>query len=122
MKNHHGGVVLLGDYLYGHSDGTGWVCQSFQSGEMKWKEKDVLDKGAMAIAGGMMYCVGEESGEVVLAKASPDGWSEHGRFTLSPQTTIRKSKGRIWTHPVISGGRLYLRDQNLIYCYDIKQP
>ena len=121
MKNHHGGVVLFGDYLYGHSDGTGWVCQSFQSGEMKWKEKDVLDKGAMAIADGMLYCVGEESGDVVLAAASPDGWSEKGRFTLSPQTKIRKDRGRIWTHPVISGGKLYLRDQDLIYCYDVKQ-
>ncbi len=121
MKNHHGGVVLFGDYLYGHSDGTGWVCQSFQSGEMKWQEKDVLDKGAMAIADGMLYCVGEKSGDVVLAAASPDGWSEKGRFTLSPQTKIRKDRGRIWTHPVISGGKLYLRDQDLIYCYDVKQ-
>ena len=119
MKNHHGGVVLVGDHLYGHSDGTGWVCQSFQSGEMIWNEKDALDKGAMSVAGNMLYCIGEDSGDVVLAKATPDGWSEQGRFTLSPQTKIRKSRGRIWTHPVISNGKMYLRDQDLIFCFDV---
>ena len=119
MKNHHGGVVRVGDFLYGYSDGTGWICQSFESGEMIWNEKDVLDKGAISVANNMLYCIGEDSGEVVLAKASPNGWQESGRFTLTPQTQIRKARGRIWTHPVISGGKLYLRDQDLIFCFDI---
>jgi len=55
-----------------------------------------------------------------LIEASPKGWQERGRFKLDPQTKIRPSQGRIWTHPVISNGRLYLRDQDLIYCYDVK--
>ena len=54
-----------------------------------------------------------------LAEASPEGWQEHGRFRLAPQTSLRKPKGKIWTHPVIANGRLYLRDQNYIYCYDV---
>jgi outer membrane protein assembly factor BamB len=119
MKNHHGGVILVGDHLYGHSDGYAWVCQDFKTGEEVWGHR-AFRKGAMAYADGMLYCLEEGSGTLVLAEASPKGWQEHGRFTLAPQTKIRSSSGRIWTHPVISNGKLYLRDQDLIYCYDIK--
>lgn len=122
MKNHHGGVILVGDHLYGYSDGSGWVCQDFKSGEEVWAERNKLGKGAIAYADGMLYCLDEGSGTLVLIEASPKGWSEHGRFKLDPQTKIRSPQGRIWTHPVISNGKLYLRDQDLIYCYDVKAP
>jgi outer membrane protein assembly factor BamB len=121
MKNHHGGVVRVGEYLYGYDDGAGWVCQNFMTGEKIWNEKKALGKGAITCADGMLYCLEEKSGTVVLIEASPKGWKEHGRLTLDPQTSIRSSQGKIWTHPVISNGKLYLRDQDLIYCYDIKQ-
>lgn len=120
MKNHHGGVVLVGDHLYGHSDGVGWVCQEFKSGEQVWAEKGKLGKGAIAYADGMLYCIAEDGGDVALLEASPKGWNEKGRFKLEPQTTIRSPSGRIWTHPVIANGRLYLRDQDLIHCYAVK--
>ncbi len=120
MKNHHGGVILVGDHLYGYSDGSGWICQDFKSGDEVWAERNKLGKGAIACADGMLYCLDEGSGTVVLIEASPKGWSEQGRFKLDPQTKIRSPQGRIWTHPVISHGKLYLRDQDLIYCYDIK--
>ena len=120
MKNHHGGAILVGDYIYGHSDGGGWVCQNFKTGEEVWSEKK-LGKGAIACADGMLYCLDESKGTVALIEASSAGWKEHGRFTLSPQTQIRNPQGRIWTHPVISNGKLYLRDQDLIYCFDVKK-
>jgi outer membrane protein assembly factor BamB len=119
MKNHHGGVILIGDHLYGHSDGYAWVCQNFITGEEVWGHRD-FRKGAIAYADGKLYCLEEGSGTLVLAEASPAGWKEHSRFTLEPQSNIRSSSGRIWTHPVIANGKLYLRDQDLIYCYDIK--
>lgn len=122
MKNHHGGVILFGDHLYGYSDSVGWVCQNFESGEQIWSEKNALGKGAVACADGMLYCVDERGGQVVLVDASPDGWSEKGRFTLSPQSEYRSPRGKIWTHPTIANGRLYLRDQENVYCFDIKQP
>lgn len=118
MKNHHGGVVLIGDHLYGHGD-PAWVCQNFKTGEPAWNQR-TLGKGAVSAADGMLYCVEESSGTVVLVEASPTEWKETGRFKLTPQSSIRSSNGRIWTHPVISNGRLYLRDQDLLYCYDVK--
>lgn len=121
MKNHHGAVILLGGFLYGYSDSVGWLCMDFLSGEQTWREKEALGKGAIAYADNRFYCLGEDDGTVVLIDASPDGWNEHGRFTLEPQTQLRKDKGKIWTHPVIVGGKLYLRDQDLIYCYDVKE-
>jgi outer membrane protein assembly factor BamB len=119
MKNHHGGVILVGNHLYGYSDGSGWVCQDFKTGAEVWASKN-LGKGAIAYADGMLYLLDEDSGTVALIEASPRGWSEKSRFKLEPQTTQRKRQGRIWTHPVISNGKLYLRDQELLFCFDVK--
>lgn len=121
MKNHHGGVILFGDHLYGHSDNVGWLCMEFATGKQIWRERSALGKGAIGYADGRFYCLSEDDGEVVLIDASPDGWQEHGRFTLAPQTQIRSDRGKIWVHPVIVGGKLLLRDQDLLYCYDVKQ-
>ncbi|MBV6501113.1 MAG: Outer membrane protein assembly factor BamB [Prosthecobacter sp.] len=119
MVNHHGGVILVGDHLYGYNDKAGWTCMDFKTGAVKWADKKGLGKGAIHSADGMLYLLEERTGTVVLIEASPEGWKEHGRFTLSPQTTNRNPKGMIWTHPVVSGGRLYLRDQELLFCFDV---
>jgi outer membrane protein assembly factor BamB len=120
MVNHHGGVILVGDHLYGFSDGSrSWTCQDFKSGEVVWAEKK-LGKGAIHCADGMLYLLDEKSGDVVLIEASPKGWNESGRFTLSPLSEKRNPKGGIWPHPVVSNGKLYLRDQEYIYCFNVK--
>ena len=85
------------------------------TGEKKWREREKLAKGAIAYADGMFYLLGEDDGNVVLIDASPEGWQEHGRFALAPQTKIRKDKSHIWTHPVIADGKLFLRDQDHFY-------
>lgn len=119
MKNHHGGVVLLDGHIFGHSDGAGWMCQNLANGEVVWRERSALGKGALACAGGRLYLQDEQKGEIVLIEPSTEGWKEHGRFTLNPQTKQRSPKGKIWTHPTIANGRLYLRDQELLQCFDI---
>lgn len=118
MQNHHGGVVRVGDYLYGHAD-RGWVCQKWADGSEVWRERS-FKKGAIHYADGMLYCLEERSGNVALVKAGPDGFEEASRFTLSPQSEIRSRRGAIWVHPVVLGGRLFLRDQEYIYCYDVR--
>ncbi len=119
MVNHHGGVILVGNHLYGFSDKGGWTCQDFKTGEVQWQEK-ALGKGAIHCADGMLYLLEEKTGTVVLIEASPEGWTEKGRFILDPQTQQRSPDGRIWVHPVVSGGKLYLRDQELVLCYDVR--
>lgn len=119
MENHHGGVILVDGYLYGHSNKGGWTCMDLKTGSVKWAEKKSLGKGAIHYADGSFYLLEERTGTVVMIKASPAGWEEQGRFTLTPQTTQRNPKGMVWTHPVVSGGKLYLRDQELLFCFDI---
>jgi outer membrane protein assembly factor BamB len=117
MVNHHGGVIKVGNCLYGYSDGKGWVCQDFKTGKDLWAEKEKLGKGAIAFADGMLYLRAEGGkGTLVLIEASPEGWSEKGRFD-QPNRSDKNS----WPHPVISGGRLYIRDQGVLLCYDVKQ-
>ncbi len=115
MANQHGGVIRIGDYLYGYSDGKGWTCQNFKTGEAKWQEKAKLGKGSLVYANGHFYLREEEKkGTVALIEALPDGYKEHGRF----EQPDRSSKNS-WAHPVVAGGRLYIRDQDLLFCYDV---
>ncbi len=124
MVNYHGGVIRVGDYVYGFSDrGTSWVCQKIATGAEAWKSKK-LGKGSLTCAGGQLYLYSEDEGEAVLIDAVPTGWKEHGRFSIPrkskvPMTHKGNSAAKIWTHPVVANGRLYLRDQELLYCYDV---
>jgi outer membrane protein assembly factor BamB len=115
MANHHGGVIGLGACVYGYSDGKGWTCQDLKSGEAKWQEKEKLGKGSIAYADGHFYLRTEDKGTVALIEASPEGYREHGRFEQP-----NRSKCKAWSHPVIAGGKLYLRDQDVLLCYNLK--
>jgi outer membrane protein assembly factor BamB len=116
IANHHGGVIKVGDHVYGYSDTGGWVCQEFKSGQTVWKNKGV-GKGALAYADGHLYCRSESGkGAVALVVATPEGYVEKGRFD-QPDRSGENS----WAHPVVAGGRLYLRDQDVLLCYNVKR-
>jgi outer membrane protein assembly factor BamB len=119
MTNQHGGVVLVNGNVYGYSDSGGWVCQDFKSGKALWTERRKLGKGSLTYADGHLYCYREDDGTVVLIETTPEGWHESGRFRISQHTNQPRKSGRIWTHPVVANGHLYLRDQDLIFCYDL---
>lgn len=115
MVNHHGGVIQIGDYIYGYSDGKGWVCQEFKTGKMMWAEKAYLGKGCITYADGRFYLRGEDRGTMVLIEASPQGFKPTGQFE-QPDRSDQKA----WPHPVIAHGKLYLRDQGVLLCYELK--
>lgn len=116
VVNHHGGAILVGDCVYSYSDGKGWTCQDFKTGVAKWQEKEKLGKGSLVYADGHFYLRQEGGkGTVVLIEATPAGYKEHGRFD-QPGRSDKSS----WPHPVVTGGRLYLRDQDVLLCYDVK--
>jgi outer membrane protein assembly factor BamB len=123
IVNHHGGVVRVGDHLYGHTDSGGkWFCYDFKKGgeEFVW-DTNKLGKGSLTVADGMLYCLDQDpkKGQVVLAEASPNGWSEKGRFDLPEKSQFPRRAGMIWSHPVVANGKFYLRDHELLFCYDI---
>jgi outer membrane protein assembly factor BamB len=116
MVNHHGGVVLVGKYVYGYSDAKGWTCQNLETGEAVWQESKKLGKGSLAYADGLLYLRAEAGkGTVAIIEATPDGYKELSRFDPPD-----RSKKNSWAHPVISDGRLYLRDQDILQCYDLQ--
>jgi outer membrane protein assembly factor BamB len=120
MSNHHGGVIKVGDYVYGsYSDSGGWMCQKFDDGKVVWKDKK-LGKGCLTCAGDRLYLYSESDGTCVLIETSADGWKEHGRFKIPQQTKLSRKGGHIWTHPVVANGRLFLRDQELIFAFDVR--
>jgi hypothetical protein len=112
-------MILVGDHIYGHSDAAGFVCQKISDGALAWNNKDI-GKGCVTWACDRFYYIEEDSGSVLLIEANVEDLKLHGKFTMEPQTEKRKPAGRVWTHPVIAGGRLFVRDQEFIHCYDIK--
>jgi outer membrane protein assembly factor BamB len=120
MKNDLGGVVLVDGNYYGYSDKKGWVCQDGVTGKEKWAERNKLGAGSIIFADGNLYFYGEAEGEVVLLEPNPKEWKEKSRFSIPEKAPLSSPSGKIWTHPVIANGKLYLRDQNLLFCFDIQ--
>jgi outer membrane protein assembly factor BamB len=111
MKNHHGGVVLVDGYLYGYNDAI-LVCLEFATGKLMWRDRSV-GKGSVTYADGHLYLQGENN-VVGLAEATPSGYKEKGRFQI-PDKGLPS-----WAHPVVSDGRLYVRNQDTLLVYDVK--
>ncbi|MEO7271824.1 MAG: PQQ-binding-like beta-propeller repeat protein [Vicinamibacterales bacterium] len=111
MRNHHASSVLIGDYLYGFSDSI-LTAMQFDTGKVAWRDRSV-GKGSVVFADDRLYLY-SENGVVGLAEATPTGYREHGRFQL------KTGNLPTWSHPVVSGGRLFIRDQDAIYAYDVK--
>lgn len=109
------------DVLHGANGGNGGgcpVCLDFQTGEVLWNEKDSdkrrVKKGSVAVADGRIY-YRTEDGEVVLIEPSRKEYLERGRFKQPDRTSLPA-----WSHPVVANGKLYLRDQDALFCYNVK--
>lgn len=112
-----GGSVLLDGHLYGTND-QGLVCAEFATGQVKWRDKGV-GAGSVLAADGRLYVHGE-NGEVALVEATPEAYREKGRFTPpgQPKHTVRREVA--WAYPALADGRLYVRDLNVVWCYDVQ--
>jgi outer membrane protein assembly factor BamB len=112
MRNHYTTSVLVDDYLYGYSSGI-LTAMEFLTGKVAWRDRSV-GKGNCTYADQRLYCMGED-GVVGLIEATPKAYTERSRFEI-PHGSLPT-----WTPPVIANGRLYLRDQDNLYSYDIKR-
>jgi outer membrane protein assembly factor BamB len=112
MRNHHSSSILVGDYLYGFSSSV-LTAMRFDTGEVAWRDRSV-GKGSLVYADGHLYAL-SENGVVGLIEASPKGYVEKGRFRIQQESLPT------WTHPIVVGGRLYIRDQDNIYAYDVRE-
>lgn len=121
MENHHGGMILYDGCLYGANGGNegGFlICLDFKTGKVLWDEREDpkrVEKGSIAFADGRLY-YRTESGTVLLIEPNPKEYVEKGRFKQPD-----RSKSPAWAHPVIANGKLYIRDQDLLFCYDVKK-
>jgi outer membrane protein assembly factor BamB len=118
LTNRHGGVVLVDGYVYGDTDQNGepW-CADVKTGKVQWK-RDRQGKGkdsaSVTYADGLLY-FHYEDGIMALVKASPTGgYQEVSSFK------IPKTQGPCWAHPVVVGGKLYLREGDMVYCYNVE--
>ena len=120
MQNHHGGMIVLDGCLYGANggnEGGSLVCLDFQTGNVLWDGRDAeprAPKGSLALADGRLYYRSED-GAMLLIEPNAKQYVERGRFDQPD-----RSKQPAWPHPVIANGKLYLRDQDVLFCYNVK--
>jgi outer membrane protein assembly factor BamB len=130
---HHGGMILHEGHLYGNNK-KGFVCINFKTGKTVWDTNDLDDgaqtipKGSVCWADGMFYVFAEKAGEMFLCQCTPKGFKITGHFFAEgfPDKSgwtkeYDRTMGTSWAHPVVAGGKLYLRHFNKLYCYDVKK-
>ena len=113
LENHHGGMVLVGEHVYSLTNRGELVCMEVKTGKVAWRDRSV-GKGAITCADGHLV-VRSEGGPIALVAATPEGYKENGRFD-QPERSGKET----WPHPVVYGGKLYIRDQDVLLCYDVK--
>ncbi len=119
MQNHHGGVVLVDGVIYGHTKAA-WMAQDFQSGDDLWMESTRPNRsGSTAFADGRLYFYNDEEGSIYLVEPNRKSLQKRGELKLPEKTKIERGQGAIWAHPVIADQTLFLRDQDLIFAFDI---
>lgn len=118
VKNKHGGIIRVGNYLYGDYDDSGnlW-CVDAKTLSEKWtrsRNDKFQGRGSasMCYADGMLY-VRYQNGYVALVEATPEAYKHVSGFKLP------KSEGNNWAHPVVIGGKLYVRQGDAIMCFDV---
>jgi outer membrane protein assembly factor BamB len=118
LANKHGGVLLISDYLYAGRDETPVIfCAELMTGKVRWEKRGTGNaSAAVAYADGHLY-IRFANAQMALAKASPDEYAEISTFKIPHSGELPS-----WSHPVIVGGRLYLREQDWIMCYDVRGP
>jgi outer membrane protein assembly factor BamB len=116
IQNRHGGVVLVGDYIYGDRDDSGFPwCADWKTGKIRWKkDKRTAGGGSAAVtyADGRLYFQ-YDNGVVALVDPAADTYTEVSTFK------IPNARPPCWSHPVILDGKLYVRNQDELWCYDI---
>jgi hypothetical protein len=118
LDNHHGGLLLIGDHIYGsnfyHNTKGKWVCLSWKHGEVTYLH-DWINKGNIIYADSMMYIYEDRKGYIGLVKPDPE------KFDLVSSFQMTQSRGYHWAHLFIHDGVLYVRRGDMIMAYDIRR-
>jgi outer membrane protein assembly factor BamB len=114
-----GGAVLWKGILYGTTN-EGLVAADFATGKVRWKD-ETLGAGSVLYADNRLF-IHCEDGDIALVEATPDAFRQHGRFKPPDQPNHpRGAREKAWAYPVVAGGRLYVRDLGMVWCYDVRR-
>lgn len=116
FQNHHGGFVLIGDHIFGgHGSNNGLpTCFEFETGKIAWKQRGAGTGSASVVAADGHLYFHYQDGVVALIEANSDDYLLKGTLKLP------NAGGDSWSHPVISDGKLFLREQGDLFAYNIR--
>jgi outer membrane protein assembly factor BamB len=113
LKSHHGEMVIVDGLIFGSNDPGVFTCLELATGKLKWRSREP-GKGSVTFADNRLY-IRTEGGTMALVEASGQAYKELGRFDEP-----HRSSSSAWPHPVVASGRLFLRDQDRLLCYDVR--
>jgi hypothetical protein len=116
----------MNGYVYGYSESpsASWVCQNFKTGEIVWEQKGQaagVGKGSVIGVGDRLLLMEEQIGTITVIAATSAGWKAFGKIEIPERTKIQTQDNMVWTHLVLANDKLYLRDHDLIFCFDMKK-
>ena len=125
ISNQHGGVVLINGFIYGFSErpSDSWVCQNMKTGEIVWSQRGQevgVGKGSLFAVNDRLILFDMQTGLLAVVAASPEGWKEFGKMEIPERTKVSTQDNQLWTHPIVANGKLFVRDHDLLFCYDLK--
>jgi outer membrane protein assembly factor BamB len=118
LDNCHTGVLLIDGLLYGSGCRTsekGFACVDFKTGKTLWIDR-ALWKVSVTFADGLLYALGHE-GRMSLVEIGPKGCRVISAFDLP-----KKDRYECLAHPVVCGGRLYIRQAETLTAFEVRAP
>jgi outer membrane protein assembly factor BamB len=116
LSNHYATSVYHDGYLYGFHGrqefGPSFRAVEFRTGKVRWSQ-DRFQAGSVTLAGDRLLIV-RETGELILARASPDAFQPLARAQILPPT--------LRAYPALADGLLYVRNDNTLVCLDLRPP
>jgi outer membrane protein assembly factor BamB len=117
LTNKHGGLVVVGDYVYGdHEDSGQPFCAEVRTGKVVWRREDRgagVGSAAVTYADGRLY-FRYANGVMALVETSPQAYKEVSTFEIPGKARLDS-----WAHPVVVGGKMYLREHDTVWCHNL---
>lgn len=116
IRNTHHGLIEVNGVVYTTSSDGSFYCIDVQTGKILWEKRRMGGAMSLGFAAGNLLLRNENNGEIILLEANSEKCVEKGRFKQK-----NRSDKKAWTYPLVVDGKLFIRDQDTLFQYNMKK-
>jgi outer membrane protein assembly factor BamB len=121
--------IVVGDTLYGVDQPGQLRAVKVLTGERLWEttapttgSKPISSGTGFLVRNGDWFFIFGETGDLVLAKLSPQGYEEISRAKLLQPTNEAFGRPVVWSHPAFANKCVYARNDKELVCASLAAP